>query len=201
MRTLLSILATAAVLASPAASAADTWQFGDWLVTSQTADQSISLVSQSASATVISLDSFAAATAGQAGDASIYFDVTIPEGVVATGFTMTAYLNGTGSNSFSVVADVNEVDMYNAGNLHAPYNLDGTFIATGSIVPVFAAPETFDLKGHVRFSLGSYEYGDIGAEKFTLTFQTAPVPEPQTWLMLGGGLALMGAAAARKRRR
>lgn len=200
MRTFVSTLAAAVLLASPAAHAADTWQLGDYLITDISGNQSYSLVSQSAWETVISLDSFAAATAGFAGDASAAFGVTIPDGVVVTKLTMTAYLKGTGTNSFSVSADVFEVDMYNAGMLHGPSNLEGSAVASQHLVPVFAAEETFDLKGYVTFGLGSYENGNIEAEKFTLTFQTAPVPEPSTWLMLGAGLALMGTAAARKHR-
>ncbi|MFP5390502.1 MAG: PEP-CTERM sorting domain-containing protein [Gammaproteobacteria bacterium] len=55
------------------------------------------------------------------------------------------------------------------------------------------------------FFAGSYGGGEpyIGGGRWTenVTWKVTPVPEPQTWLMLGAGLLAVGAAARRRQGR
>lgn len=94
-------------------------------------------------------------------------------------------------------------------------DLDGTRqLAVTSGALALESPFAINLGGYTNLSaMAGYLFdpvsGDvtrtpslatIGLRDVTLTFTVSAVPEPQTWLLLLGGLGIVGALAARKRR-
>lgn len=95
-------------------------------------------------------------------------------------------------------------------------DLDGTRqLAVSSAALALESPFSIYLSGYTNLvAMGGYLFdpvsGDmtrtpslaaIGLRDVTLTFTVSAVPEPQTWLLLLGGLGIVGALAARTRQR
>ncbi len=68
-----------------------------------------------------------------------------------------------------------------------------------SSISNYAAAGYFYIDDAGVFTFNDASYAGIWAENATLTFHTAPVPEPTTYVMLIGGLAVLGFATRRRK--
>lgn len=243
-----AIAASITMLISSAAHAAPTWQYDTLSLTldSRSSDApALSLISQSATATVLSFDSLSDSTFRHASLDNLPgyrdtdwpfanhthmfewedFSVSTAAGYRVTGVTVDVTVkgdlrpaapNGEALNQFSLwvsLVDGNDVVNWNSGVFN---NLNGTQATVGELDGVQGSDLDLRLDARLTTSalaalgynalsntywFASESYANIGAENITLTFHTAPVPEPQTYLMLGAGLALVAGFARRQRNR
>ncbi len=247
MKYVLPVIAAAvSLLSSASAQAADVWQFdnlGFTLVdrgyTSDHVPSSVSLISQSATQTVVSLGGLATASAlypaidnGPDSQPSSRWNgdfdryrVAVGDGYRVTGITIEVTYSGelhrgTGGTvgsggwadnrmSFGIgVGEPGESQHYS----QTIASLDGTQVKvtnTGALsltgdfgLQAETFIETSAEAARDRFGrLVEGSYANIQAESIQLTFHMAPVPEPETYVMLGAGLALLVGVARRRQRK
>ncbi|GGX79719.1 hypothetical protein GCM10007386_08190 [Pseudoduganella dura] len=223
--------------------AADVWQFDhlaftltDRFYTADHVPSSVSLVSQSESATVVSLTGLATASgsypaldnyatgAWGTGISRQNFDgeryrVGVDDGYRVTGVTVQVTFAGDlrpGAGGGSAYNELRVITALGEPGESAVYrqtatNLDGKLTKVLEIDSLALAGDfgfqvdTFieTYAGATRNGWGSLvaeSYANIQAENIQFTFHTSPVPEPETCLMLGAGLALLGGLARRRQR-
>lgn len=224
------LAATIALLAASSAQAVETWQFDH--VTFKGQDSSaLTLLSQSATATVVSMTSMAYATTlfeasslapeFKQGVVHEAYEVDVGDGYRVTGVTLQVDLQGkleaAAPNGYAYNRLLPYFSTVGGGLDHSWYmleveRLNGVYTSSAPL-PQFDS-ENFTLNLDMRIGAvteGAYElgpdgriytapsYANIWADNITFTIHTAPVPEPSTYLMLGAGLALLGALGRYKR--
>ncbi|GGX98918.1 PEP-CTERM sorting domain-containing protein [Massilia dura] len=247
------LIAAAAILMSPLAHA-ETWRFDNVSIKSLTPNPTVSLVSQSASETTISFDSFALESGAYAAHDNaprITDDIYYPGGVDKTGMMAIEGYRfdlASGQRLTGVTLDVTFMGELRTGQpggytnnaimMHVDFgeirgngsHVYGDRFDTERFVNLNGAATTsadLDLEriggGDINsndgsyFSLYSYQdafaraarssnndlieesYANTWASTVTMTFHTAPVPEPATYAMFGAGMLLLGGSAWRKR--
>lgn len=107
-------------------------------------------------------------------------------GVASTLPTFPGFPSGVKSGSYDQTFDMNLASSYGSGFLTANGNNTGT--AFSALITGIATGKAY-LNIHTSF---------VGSGEIRGFFAPAPVPEPETYALLLGGLALVGFAARRK---
>lgn len=100
-------------------------------------------------------------------------------------------LGGVGSNTFSITDGLVKLFNKDSNTLVGSYSFDGT---TGSSTSFFNSISS----GNYFFEVSGNANGAFGG-LYTLTANIAPVPEPETYALMGLGLVALVAARRKKR--